>query len=125
MLAGLADARDRRVPAARQFGEDGRRIALGGRRLAGGQADLALRHGEAGDAVHQAQHVLVLVAEVLGDRHGHIGGLAPHQRRLVGGGDDDDAARQALSPRVSSMNSWTSRPRSPIRPMTIDVAADV
>ena len=78
----------------------GRRIALGGRRLAGRQADLALGHGEAGHAVHHAQHVLALVAEIFGDRHGHVGRLPPHQRRFVGGGDDDDAARQAVLAQV-------------------------
>jgi hypothetical protein len=38
----------------RQLGEDRGRVPLAGRRFAGGEADLALRHGEAGDAVHQA-----------------------------------------------------------------------
>ena len=80
----------------RQLGEDRRRIALGGRRLAGGKADLALRHGEAGDRVHQQQHVLVLVAEVFGDGQRQVGGLAAHQRRLVGGRDHHDRAGQAL-----------------------------
>ncbi len=81
---------------ARQFGEGGRRVALGRRRLAGGQADLALGHGEARHAVHHAHDVLALVAEVFGDRHGHVGRLAPHQRRFVGCRDDDDAARHAV-----------------------------
>ncbi|MNE13178.1 hypothetical protein D3C80_1060050 [compost metagenome] len=79
-----------------QFGEDGRRIALGGRRLARGQTDLALGHGEAGDAVHQAQDFQPLIAQVFRDGQGHIGRLAPFQRRLVRGGDDDDGALQAL-----------------------------
>ena len=79
-----------------QFGEDGRRIALGGRRLARGQTDLALGHGEAGDAVHQAQDFQPLIAEVFGDGERHIGRLAPFQRRFVRGGDHDHGAAQAL-----------------------------
>ena len=80
----------------RQFGEHGRRIALGGRRLAGGEADLALRHREARDRVHQHQHVLAEVAEIFGDRQRQIGGLAAHQRGLVGGRDHHHRAREAL-----------------------------
>ena len=90
---GPCGARAGALQQLRQFGEDGGRVAARGRRLAGGQADLALGHGEAGDAVHQAQHLLeVLVAQELGQGHGHIGRLAPLQRRLVRGGDDDDGA---------------------------------
>ena len=44
----------------RQLGEDAGGIAAGRRRLPGRQADLAQRHGEAGDAVHQQQHALAL-----------------------------------------------------------------
>ena len=80
----------------RQFGEHGRRIALGGRRLAGRQADLALRHRKARDRIHQAQHVLVLVAEIFGDRQRQIGRLPPHQGGLVRGRHHHDRARQAL-----------------------------
>ena len=90
----------RRARAARQLGEDRRRVALARRRLAGRQADLALRHGEARDAVHQAQHVLAVVAEVFGDGERQVGRLAAHQRRLVGGGDDHDAAREALGAEI-------------------------
>src|SRR5579872_2871035 len=41
-----------------QLAEHRGRIAFGCRRLAGGQADLALGHGEAGDRVHQAEDFL-------------------------------------------------------------------
>ncbi len=78
-----------------QFGEDGRRIALGRRRLAAGKADFPLRHCETRDRVHQEQDVLVLVAEILGDRHGEERCLAAHQRRLVGGRDHHDRAGKA------------------------------
>jgi hypothetical protein len=39
---------------------------------------------------------MALVAEILGDGEGEIGGLAAHQGRLVGGGDHDDAAGGAF-----------------------------
>ena len=84
----------------RHHREDARRVAAGGRRLAGGQADLALGHGGAGDRVHEQQHVAALVAERLGDPGGHERGLEPHQRRLVRGGDDDDRAGHALGAEV-------------------------
>ena len=79
----------------RQLGEHRRRIALGGRRLAGGEADLALRHGKARDRIHQHQHVLAFVAEIFGDGERQVGGLAAHQRRLVGGGDHHHRAGEA------------------------------
>ena len=79
-----------------QFGEDGGGIALGRRRFARRQTDLALGHRKAGDAVHQAQHLQILVAQELGDGHGHIGRLAAFQGRLVRGGDHDDGAFQPL-----------------------------
>ena len=97
------DARDRAGVGARagafeeprQFGEHGRGIALGGRRLAGREADLALRHRKARDRIHQRQHVLALVAEIFGDSERQVAGLAAHQRRLVRGRDHDDRAREA------------------------------
>ena len=87
-------ARARPLQQLGQFGEDGRRIALCGRWLACGQADLALGHGETGDRVHQAKDLEVLIAHVFADRHGHIGGLAALQGRFVTGGDHDDGAAQ-------------------------------
>ena len=52
----------------RQSREHRRRIAAGGRWLADRQADLALRMREAGQRIHQQQHVQALVAVPLGDR---------------------------------------------------------
>ncbi len=60
-----------------------------------------------------------LVAEELGERQGHLRRLAAQQRRFIRGRDDDDAAREPSGPSSSSMNSCTSRPRSPIRPITL------
>ena len=78
----------------RQLREDSRRIALGSRRLAGRQADLALRHGEARDRIDHAEDVALLVAEIFGEGKRQIGRLAPHQGRLVRGRHDDDRACQ-------------------------------
>ena len=108
----------------RQLGEHRRRIALGGRRLAGGQADLALRHGEAGDRIHQHQHVLAVVAEDIrrspaSDRRPG-GASAPARRRSR---PPPPSARGPPSPRSSCRNSCTSRPRSPISPITETSAA--
>ena len=79
---------------ARQRGEHRRRIALRGRRLADGEADLAPRHRDARDRVHHQQHVLALVAEVLGDRGRDERAARAHERGLVAGRDDHDRARQ-------------------------------
>ena len=92
MIAALAGAGSGALQQPRQLGKHRRRIAFGGRRLAGGKPDLALRHGKAGDRVHQQQHLLVLIAEILGDGERQIARLAPHQRRLVGGRDHHDRA---------------------------------
>ena len=80
----------------RQLGEHRGRIALGGGRLADGQRDLALRHGVAGQRIHDQQHILALVAEVFGDGGGVGGALQAHQRAGVGRGGDHHRARQAF-----------------------------
>ena len=85
---------------ARQLGKDGGGIALGGRRLAGRKTDLPLRHGEAGDRVHQHQHILAEIAEIFGDGELEVGGLAAHQRRLVRRGNHHHRPRQAVGAEV-------------------------
>ena len=71
---------------ARAAGAAARRPTAGSprgrRRLAGRQADLALGHGDAGEAVHQQQDVLALVAEPLGDPGGGEGAAQPHDGRV-------------------------------------------
>ena len=79
-----------------QHREDRRRVALARRRLADGQADLALGAGEAGHRVEHEQHVAAALAEVLGDGGGHEAGAQAHQRRLVGGGAHHHRALHAL-----------------------------
>ena len=84
--------------ALQQPGQDGkgrRRVAAGGGRLAGGEADLALGHGHAGQGVHHQHHVLAAVPEGLGDAGGGEGCAHAHQGGFVGGGDHHDGAGQA------------------------------
>ena len=88
-------ARPGALQQARQLGEHRRRIAFGGRRLAGREPDLALRHGKARHRVHQHQHVLADVAEIFGDRQRQIRRLPAHQRRLVGSGYHHHRTREA------------------------------
>jgi hypothetical protein len=87
-----AVARARALEQLREHREDAGRVAARGRRLADGQADLALGHREARDRVHHQHHVRALVAEVLGDGGRGERGLDAHERRLVGRRDDDDGA---------------------------------
>ena len=86
---------------ARQVGEHARRVAAQRRGLAGGQADLALGHRQAGHGVHEQDHVAAVVAERLGDRHRHLGGLEAQQRRLVGRGHDHHGPLEALRARAA------------------------
>ena len=58
-----------------QEGKDRRGVAAGGGRFAHRQPDFPLGHGEAGHRIHHQQHVLPLVAEILGDGHGDKGAL--------------------------------------------------
>ena len=74
----------RKLPArSKIFGRSAkhrRRVAFLAGRLAGGQSDLALSHGQARDRIHDQQDVGALVAEILGDGHGDETG-ADAQRR--------------------------------------------
>ena len=81
---------------ARQRREHAGRIAAPRRRLARGQAHLSSRAGKAGHRVHQEEHALSLIAEVLGDRRGHVGALQSDQRGHVAGGADHHAALSSL-----------------------------
>ena len=83
-----------------QHGEHTGRVALGGRRLVGGQANLPLGHGQAGHRVHQQQHVLAAVAEVLGHCGGHEAGPHPQHRRFIRGADHHHRLAAALWPQV-------------------------
>ena len=94
--AAAGDAVAAALDELRQLGEAARRIALGRRRLADRERDLALRHRVARQRIHQQQHVLAAVAEVLGDHGRVVGALHAHQRRRVGRRGDDDRAADAF-----------------------------
>ena len=80
----------------RQQREHRRRVALGGGRLAGGQSDFALGHGEARERIDHQQHVLALRGEIFRDGGGGQGRADARKRRLVGGGHHHHRARQAF-----------------------------
>ena len=80
--------------------EDRRRVALLAGRLAGRQADLALRHGQARHRIHHQQHVGALVAEVLGHGQGHEAGAHAQRRGPVRGGHHHHRAFAALRPQL-------------------------
>ena len=99
--------------------EHRRRVAAGGRRLAGRQADLALGHGHAGQAVHHQQDVAAAVAEPLGDPGGDEGRRAAARAAAASEVATTTTERARPSgPRSCSRNSRTSRPRSPTRAST-------
>src|SRR5208282_754450 len=75
--------------------EDRGRIAFGGGRLAGGESDFALRHGETGERIDYQQNVLAAGAKIFGDSSGGETGADAKQRVLVRSGDDDDGALAA------------------------------
>jgi hypothetical protein len=69
------------------------RVALGGRRLADGEADLSQRHGDAGQAVDHEQDMMPLTAPILGDGGGAIGPVQTAEGGIVGGRRHHGAAR--------------------------------
>ena len=73
-----------------------RRVALRGRRLAGRQSDLALRHGESRQRVDDEQHILSLAGEILRDRRCRKRSTNAQQRRLVGSGNNHHRTPQTL-----------------------------
>ena len=76
----------------RQQVEDRRRVALLAGRLTGGQADLALRHGQPRNGIHHQQHVRALIAKVFGDRQRDEAGADAQRRGPVRSGDDHDGS---------------------------------
>ena len=94
IVAGALDQR-------RHHREHRRRVALGRRRLADRQRDLALRLRVAGQRIHQQQHALAAVAEPLGDRGGVLrAAQALERRRVRRRGDDHRTAATFLAQRV-------------------------
>ena len=78
---------------AREHREHAWRIAAARRRLARGEADLALCAGEARDRVDEQHHALALVAEVLGIRGRDLRGAEALERGDVRRRDNNHAAR--------------------------------
>ena len=58
-----------------QQGKHGWWIAFGGGRFTNGQTNFALGMGHAGQAVTKHQHVLALIAKVLGDHMREVSGF--------------------------------------------------
>ena len=105
--------------------EDARRVAAGGGRLAGGQADLALGHRDPGEAVHHQHDVPAAVAEPLGDPGGDEGRAQPLDRRVRRRWRRRrPSGARPSGPRSFSRNSRTSRPRSPTSAIT-EISASV
>src|SRR5580704_13856866 len=63
--------------------EDRGCIALLTRRLSGGETNLALRHRETRDRIHDQENVCSLIAEVFGYRQSHETGTHTQERRTV------------------------------------------
>ena len=107
----------------RQRGEHRGRIALGGRRLADRQADLAPRHRDARDRVHHQQHV---ACPRRGSTRRSRSRPARRWRAPAPAGrwsrPRPPSARRPSGPRSRSMNSRTSRPRSPSSAITLTSA---
>ena len=77
-----------------QFGENRGRIAFIGRRFTSRQPDFPLCHGDTGNAVDHAKHVVFLIPEMLGDGERQIRRLSAHKSGFVGRRDDDHAFGQ-------------------------------
>jgi hypothetical protein len=84
----------------RQHREHRRWIPTRDRRLAYGESNFALGHGEASDRVHHQRDVLAAGTKVFGNRGGNPGALQSLQRRLVRGRDHNHRAGQPISSEV-------------------------
>ena len=105
----------------RQQRKDRRRVTLRRRRLACRKPDLALRHGKARDGIHHQHDVITAITKVFGGRRGRECRANAHERRLIGRRTKIMERFRPSSPRSFSMNSRTSRPRSPIKRDDVDV----
>src|SRR5438552_3881330 len=97
---GTDSTRSGALEQTRQDREQRRGKAAARRRLAGSQANLALRTGKPRYVVHRQKHMLALVAEIFGNAGGHEGRLDALDGGAVGCRDDDDCPRQSLSPKL-------------------------
>ncbi len=83
-----------------QKAEDRWRITARRRRFADGEAHFALRHGQAGEGIHEQEHMLALIAKMGGDGVGGEGRLDADKRRLIRRGHDDHAAFERFGTEV-------------------------
>lgn len=77
-------------------GEDAGWVAAGGWNFAGGEADFALGHGEAGDGVHEEEDILAGLAVGFSDRGCGFGSEDALGGGLIAGGDDGHAFSAAF-----------------------------
>ena len=54
--------------------------------------------GKAGQGIHEQQHMLALVAKILGNRRGHTGAMHAHHRGIIRRDGHHHGAGQALFP---------------------------
>ena len=69
------------------------KVGLTPEQAQGAVAALGQSHGEAGDTVHEAQHVFTVITKIFGYGHGHVSGLTAQQRVLTGGGNNNHRTR--------------------------------
>ena len=77
-----------------------RRVALLAGWFAGGETDLALGHGEAGDRIHDQQNVGSLVAEILRDGQGDEAGADAQRGGTVARGANHHRTLASLGPEL-------------------------
>ena len=98
------------------------RISPGSRRLADSQTDFTLSH-----RIRVTESIISMTFKPRSRKYSAIVvaicSLNSNQRGLVRRRHDDDRTCKPSGPRSFSMNSSTSRPRSPIRAMTLTSAA--
>ncbi|MOA20300.1 hypothetical protein D3C78_1407350 [compost metagenome] len=85
---------------AGQGGKHRRGVTAPGGGFAGGQADFTLGAGEAGDGVHQQQHLLALIPEIFGDGGGDKACFGPLHGRAIRGGDHQHCLLETLFPQI-------------------------
>jgi DNA-binding transcriptional LysR family regulator len=92
-------------------------LAVGGSH--GEEADLALRHCEAGNRIHQHhQHVLAEIAEILRDRQGQVGRLS------AGSSEVDTTTTERARPATPRTCDFHQPAHQPNESVNLDVDVD-
>lgn len=104
---------------SRQLGKHGRRVAFGGWRLANCQSDFALGHGIACQRIHDQQDVLPSSRKNSARRVAYTAPCKRSRARYQRARRLQPSVAGLLRPGCALINSFTSRPCSPIRPTTI------